>query len=170
MTFHRVVITGIGAVTPLGLTATSSFQNLLNGLNGIHNILSLPEWRHLHREIRSLSSHLAAPVLGFPPHKSSLAERIKLPRNFRFSEMAASEALIDSALSEEFYENVGVFLGCAMPAISETYENSTLISENVKTTCLNYPNCPLILPSLEENIAVLYPSRPREFSRKSYFP
>jgi len=129
MTSHRVVITGLGCVTPIGITATTSFQNLLSGLNGIRNILSLPEWQHLHREIKSLSSHLAAPVLALPPKVSSLSERTKFPRSFLFAEMAAKEALNDSNLGN--HDNLGVFFGCGMPGVTEIYENSPLISDSV---------------------------------------
>jgi 3-oxoacyl-(acyl-carrier-protein) synthase len=123
---HRVVVTGLGCVTPVGLNATSSFQNLLSGLNGIRNILSLPDWQHLHAEIRQMSSHLAAPVLQIPPKTSS----IKLPRSFIFAEMAAKEALKDS--NYQNYENVGVFFGCGMPGVNEIYENSQSISNGVR--------------------------------------
>lgn len=125
MTSHRVVVTGLGCVTPIGITAAISFQNLLSGLNGIRNILHLPEWSHLHREIKSLASHLAAPVLEFPPNLSS----IKFPRSFLFAETAAKEALIDSNLDDR--ENIGLFFGCGMPGANEIYENSPLIFDNV---------------------------------------
>lgn len=127
---HRVVVTGLGCVTPIGPSAVVSFQNLLSGLNGIRNILSLPEWSHLHQQLKPIPSHLAAPVLDFPPDNStsSLSERTKFPRSFLFAEMAAKEALKDSNL--ESTENVGVFFGCGMPGVNEIYENSLLISEN----------------------------------------
>lgn len=127
---HRVVVTGLGCVTPIGPSAVVSFQNLLSGLNGIRNILNLTQWSHLHQQLKALPSHLAAPVLDFPPNNStaSLSERTKFSRSFLFAEMAAKEALKDSNL--ESFENVGVFFGCGMPGVNEIYENSLLISES----------------------------------------
>lgn len=122
---HRVVVTGLGCVTPVGLNANSSFQNLLAGLNGIKNILSLPNWQHLHPEIRHMPSHLAAPIIQINPKTAS----IKLPRSFIFAEIAAKEALKDLSSN---YENVGVFLGSGMPGVNEIYENSHSISNGVR--------------------------------------
>ena len=131
MTAHRVVVTGLGCVTPVGLTAPISFQNLISGHNGIRNILSLPDWKHLHNELKPLPSHLAAPVLTLPPNTSaSLSERTKRPRSFIFAEMAAKEALNDSNLSN--FENIGVFFGCGMPGVTEIYENAPLDKVTLK--------------------------------------
>ena len=124
---RRVVITGVGAVTPLGDTAHSSWQNLLSGLSGIRNILALPEWSHLHPQLRKLSSHLGAPVVSIQPSSDSL----KLPRSFLFAEMAASEALKDSNLPSAALDNVGVFFGCGLPGVSQVYDNYPLISSGV---------------------------------------
>lgn len=126
---HRVVVTGLGTISPLGISTSSSWQNLLNGLSGIRNILSIPEWNHLHPEIRKLSSHLAAPVMEYPPSQGSLSQRTKFPRHFLFAEMAAAEALKDSNLPESFFENTGVFFGCGMPGLSEIYEHSKSTSK-----------------------------------------
>ena len=40
---RRVVITGLGMVSPLGLTAQSSWQNLLKGSSGLKSIKDIPE-------------------------------------------------------------------------------------------------------------------------------
>lgn len=116
---HRVVVTGVGTVNPLGTCTAASWQNLLSGCNGVRNLLDLPEWSHLHPEISKLSSKLAAPVTEIPPETCGRA-RMKLPRHFRFAEMAASETLKDSNLQD--LRDVGVFLGCGMPGVSEIYE------------------------------------------------
>lgn len=123
---HRVVVTGLGCVTPIGLNVTSSFQNLLISLNGIRNILSLPDWHDLHTEIRHMPSHLAAPILQIPPKTTS----IKVPRSFIFAEMAAKEALKDSKHCENV--DIGVFFGCGMPGVNEIYENSHSIANEVR--------------------------------------
>lgn len=120
---HRVVITGVGTVNPLGLSVSSSWNNLLLGHCGVKNILSSPEWSHLHHEIIKLPSHLAAPVTGIPFERDQ-ARRMKLPRHFQFAEMAASETLKDSNLTTKEFENVGIFFGCGMPGVSEVFEST----------------------------------------------
>lgn len=42
---HRVVVTGMGAVTPLGLNAKSSFNALRNGEMGIRRIPNPEEYK-----------------------------------------------------------------------------------------------------------------------------
>ena len=126
---RRVVITGLGAVTPLGDTAQASWHNLLSGLSGIKNILALPEWSQLHPQLGKLPSHLGAPVQSISPLASS--RTLKLPRSFLFAEMAAAEALKDANLPADVLENVGVFFGCGLPGASEVYDNSLSISTGV---------------------------------------
>lgn len=129
MSCRRVVITGLGAVTPLGDTAQSSWTNLLSGLSGIKNIISLPEWSHLHPHLQK-SSHLGAPVATISP--SEYLGSLKLPRSALFAEMAAAEALKDSAFPVDAYENVGVFFGCGLPGVSEVYTDSHSMSSGVR--------------------------------------
>ena len=117
--YHRVVVTGIGTVNPLGLTATGSWNNLLSGHSGIRNILEMAEWKHLHQDIFKLPSHLSAPVPGIP-YEPEMMKRMKRPRHFLFAEMAAVEALKDSKLT--ISDRVGVFFGCGMPGVSEIYD------------------------------------------------
>ena len=140
---RRVVITGVGAVTPIGDTALTSWQNLLSGLCGIRNILDLPEWSHLHPQLAKMSSKLGAPVQSVPPDSDSL----KLPRSFRFAEIAAAEALKDSALPSESFEDVGVFFGCGLPGISQSFDNFQSISSGVTPHILEALITVHILPS-----------------------
>lgn len=138
---QRVVITGLGAVTPIGTSVKVAWNNLLQGHTAVRNLLNLPAWQHLHPQLSSLPSHLAAPVLEIPPSQSSntstsLSTRFKLPRSFHFAELAAAEALNDSGLtSHTVNDDIGVFFGCGMPGVSEIYETAPLISN--KVTWLN---------------------------------
>ena len=130
---QRVVITGLGAVTPIGTSVKVAWNNLLQGHTGVRNILNLPAWQHLHPQLSSFPSHLAAPVLEIPPSQySNVSNRLKLPRSFHFAELAAVEALKDSGLtSRTENDDIGVFFGCGMPGVSEIYETAPLISNKV---------------------------------------
>ena len=56
---RRVAITGIGAVTPLGLDAESTWQSCRNGRGGIDYITAF--------DANHLTTHIAAEVKGFDP-------------------------------------------------------------------------------------------------------
>jgi len=129
---HRVVITGLGAVTPIGIGASTSFRNLLEGQCGLKDILKCPDWSGLYSIAHSLSLNWANIVTEVPQINSkSRLECIRIPRAFKFAEIAANEALQDAGFTENT-ENIGAYVGCGMTGASEMYDNCTSISENVK--------------------------------------
>ena len=59
MELKRVVVTGLGAVTPLGLTATETWQNVLKGVSGAAPIT--------HFDTSPFKTKFACEVKGFDP-------------------------------------------------------------------------------------------------------
>ena len=58
MTRRRVVITGTGAVTPIGNTAKETWQNALTGKNGIAEITNIDTEQfnvHIAGEVKNLN-------------------------------------------------------------------------------------------------------------------
>lgn len=85
----RVVVTGMGAVTPLGLNVEDSFKGLVEGRSGIK--LMQPA---VHQKI-----NIAGTVEGFDPKiYFSPKDLRRIHRSAQFSTAAAAEALIDSGL------------------------------------------------------------------------
>ena len=114
---RRVVITGLGAVTPIGLTAGESWQAVKNGVCGIGPIT--------HYDPAAQKVKLAAEVKGFDPE--SLLGRQEAKRMGRFTQFAvaaAREALSDAGVSVEQADadRCGVILssGIGGQAITET--------------------------------------------------
>ena len=114
---RRVVITGLGAVTPIGLTAGESWQAVKNGVCGIGPIT--------HYDPSAQKVKLAAEVKGFDPE--SLLGRQEAKRMGRFTQFAvaaAREALSDAGFSAEQADpdRCGVILssGIGGQAITET--------------------------------------------------
>jgi len=56
---RRVVITGMGAITPLGNDVETFWSNLKNGVSGIHTIESF--------DTSAYDSHIGGEVRGFDP-------------------------------------------------------------------------------------------------------
>lgn len=104
---RRVVITGMGAVTPLGHTAPTTWAALREGRSAIGPITSLPR--------EALRFGIAAEVRGFDPLKHFDEKKlILLDRVSQFALVAAREAVVQSGIDfahENLGENTAVVIG-----------------------------------------------------------
>ena len=92
MSKRRVVITGLGAITPIGLTAAESWQAAKNGLCGIAPITQF--------DTTGMKVKLAAEVKGFDPEAAlGRQEAKRMGRFTQFAVVAAREAMADSGLN-----------------------------------------------------------------------
>ena len=94
MTVRRVVITGLGVISPVGKTPEEFFRNLMAGHSGI---------KHLQCDfIEKLSLRIAAQVDSFNPNdyfnKIQLAG---LDRFSQFAPIAAAQAVQDAQLNRQ---------------------------------------------------------------------
>lgn len=118
---HRVVVTGMGAITPIGNTLPDFWENLVNGVNGVTRIAAFdPE---------PLEVQIAAEVKNFDPkeHMDFKAAR-RMDRFSQFAVAAAGEAIRDSGLeiTEENSENIGVMVntgGGGIPTLTREVLN-----------------------------------------------
>lgn len=104
---HRVVITGIGAVTPLGPNAADSWRAMREGRVAIGPITSLPR--------ESLRFGIAAEVRDFDPAAHFDDKRLPLlDRVSQFALVAAREAVAQSGIdfaADGLGENTAVVIG-----------------------------------------------------------
>jgi 3-oxoacyl-[acyl-carrier-protein] synthase II len=118
----RVVVTGLGALTPLGLTAEETWQGLLAGRPGIERITLV--------DLSECTSQIGGELKGFDPRSYLGAKKAR--RMARFSQLAviaAQMALEDAglALDEQEREEAAVVLGTAIGgtvAETEAAQNS----------------------------------------------
>ncbi|MCX8126500.1 MAG: beta-ketoacyl-ACP synthase II [Dehalococcoidia bacterium] len=82
MSFPRVVVTGLGVITPIGLTIADFWSNLVAGRSGVRHITRFDTSRHPYK--------LAAEVEGFDPLKYMDAKQAS--RMSRYSQMAVAAA------------------------------------------------------------------------------
>ncbi len=103
---RRVVITGMGAVTPVGLTAPETWHALVNGTSGIATIANIPT--------DGLKVTVAAEVKGFDGAER-LGEDVRhKDLNVQYALAASDEAMAGSGLAEaENFDpdRVGVYVG-----------------------------------------------------------
>ena len=104
---RRVAITGVGAVTPLGNDAASTWAAALEGRSGIAEISAFDTCK--------LPVRIAGEVKDFDPTGAASPKDLrKLDRNVVFALAAAKEALADAGTNGFRPDRVGVVLGSAI--------------------------------------------------------
>lgn len=118
---RRVVVTGLGLVTPLGCGVEKNWEALLAGRSGIRRITRFPN-------LDSFASRIAGEVPDFHAEDYIEPKEIKKMDLFiQYAVGAASMAMADSSLKieGEFAEQVGVIIGvglCGIDTIETTKE------------------------------------------------
>jgi len=106
---RRVVVTGLGAMSPNGIGKNNFWTNTCNGVSGIRRISSF--------DPTGLSCQIAGEVQGFDPSEYySEPDLKKLSRAVPLAIAASKEALHDSAIDlaqfeEDDFESLGVIVG-----------------------------------------------------------
>lgn len=109
MTKERVVVTGIGAVSPNGIGKDQFWQNIISGKSGIKPITSIPS------EMQS-ACKIAGEIPDFDPNNYMDPKSVRRTDRFiQFAIAASHMALADSKLDlkQEVPERVGVVVGSA---------------------------------------------------------
>jgi len=118
---RRVVITGLGMVSPVGLTVKESWESILAGKSGIAPIT--------HFDTSAFTTHFGGSVKGFNVENYlSSKEAKKMDPFIHYGIAAAKEAIEDSGLSvtEENADRIGVAIGSGiggLPGIERAHEN-----------------------------------------------
>lgn len=114
---RRVVITGIGAVTPIGNNAEEFWNGIKEGKCGVDNITLF--------DTSTFKTKLGAEVKNFNEEENFDAKQIKrLDRVSKFAIVSAREAFKDSKITEENtdFNNVGIFISSGIGGLI-TIEN-----------------------------------------------
>ncbi len=115
---RRVVVTGLGAITPLGTGTHKTWEALLKGMSGIGPIDRF--------DASAYDSQIGAQVRDFNPH--DYLERKEVKRMDRFAQFAvagAAMALEDAGLpiTTETAERTGCLLGVGLGGLSTLEQN-----------------------------------------------
>ena len=106
MEMRRVVVTGLGAITPVGNDLPTTWQNLVAGQSGVDCITRY--------DTSAFKVHIAAEVKDFDPSLHIDAKTLKhMDRNAQLAVVAAAEAVQDARLviDDGNRERVGVIFG-----------------------------------------------------------
>ncbi|MDR2074685.1 MAG: beta-ketoacyl-ACP synthase II [Holosporales bacterium] len=142
----RVVVTGVGAISPLGLNVRSMWEGALSCKSGIRKIDYF--------DTTGMASKIAGmlPKGQFDPDKyMTFSEQKRVDRFIIYAIAAATEAFEDSGyqfLSEEQKERTAVIIGSGIGGVQRLYETSvTLYTEGARRVS------PFFIPSVLVNLA-----------------
>ena len=106
---RRVVVTGLGATTPLGADVDSTWAALIAGKSGVR--LLTEDWREL------LPVHFAARVHTEPADQMERVEMRRLDRSEQFALVASREAWKDAGTPEVDKERLGVVIASGIGGV-----------------------------------------------------
>jgi len=106
---RRVVVTGLGATTPLGADVDSTWAALIAGKSGVR--LLTEEWREL------LPVHFAARVQTEPADQMERVEMRRLDRSEQFALVASREAWKDAGTPDVDKERLGVVIASGIGGV-----------------------------------------------------
>ena len=143
MQLKRVVVTGLGALTPLGKSAAETWTSMINGVSGIAPITSF--------DTTLFKTHFAGEVKDFDP--TSVIDRKEVRHMDRFSQFSvcvADEALRDSGLDldKEDRSRVGVIWGSGMGGLISTESEVIIFAQGDGVPRFNPFMIPKAIPSI----------------------
>lgn len=110
MSERRVVVTGLGATTPLGADVETTWKALLAGQSGVR--LLTEDWREL------LPVHFAARVATEPADQMERVEMRRLDRSEQFALIASREAWKDAGSPDDIdKERLGVVIASGIGGV-----------------------------------------------------
>lgn len=118
---EKVVITGMGAISPVGHTATETWQNVVEGVSGVGPLTLF--------DPGDLQVRIACEVKNFQPEQYMPAKEGRRRDRFeQFATVAAAEALKQSGLiaTEANAGRVGVFVSSAIGGITSILEGEAI--------------------------------------------
>lgn len=119
---NRVVITGMGVISPLGLNAESFWANLTSGISGVDYITYF--------DTENYATRIAAEVKDFnPTDYLEKKEARRMDRFTQFAMAAADQAIKDADLKLETLnrERIGVILGSGIGGIGTLEEQHNVL-------------------------------------------
>jgi 3-oxoacyl-[acyl-carrier-protein] synthase II len=117
---RRVVVTGIGMITPVGLDTETSWKSLISGTSGIGPITQFDD--------KAIPTQIAGEIHGFDPEKYIEPKEIKKMDRFIHFAIAASQMAMDDSglkITQENAGRTGVIVSAGMgglPAIERVHD------------------------------------------------
>ena len=140
---NRVAVTGIGALSPLGLDTSTMWQGLISGKSGVDRITLF--------DASAFETKIAGEVKGFDPANYMNPKDVR--RNDRFSQMAVAaslEALKQAGLKIDDTNkgDIGIIIGSGIGGLTTLFEQTKVLLERGPDRV-----SPFLIPMMMPNIA-----------------
>ncbi|MEM6613005.1 MAG: beta-ketoacyl-ACP synthase II [Cyanobacteria bacterium P01_C01_bin.72] len=139
----RVVITGLGAITPIGNNLADYWEGLLQGRNGVGAITLFDASQH--------ACQIAAEVKGFDPHQYlDKKDAKRMDRFSQFGVCASKQALADAEfeINELNADRIGVLIGTGVGGLrTMEIQNENLLTKGPRKVS------PFTIPMMISNMA-----------------
>lgn len=139
---ERVVITGIGLVTPNGIGTADTWRAVLGGESGIAPITLF--------DVSQYGVRFAGEVKGFVPEEYFPRKKIKEMGRFAHLAIAASKHCLDDAaitFTEEDRDDCGTFIGVGLGGLDNLYHHSLTLHDKGPSKV-----SPYFIPSVIANL------------------
>ena len=146
---RRVVVTGLGAVTPVGLDVETTWRNLLAGVSGVRRITQF--------DPSQFPAQLAGEVDGFEAPACLEPKEARRMSRFELFALASAEQALTAAnlkIDDGNTEDVGVLLGTGIGSLTTTQRECQVLLEKGGMR-IN----PFFLPMMLPNMATAQVSR-----------
>ena len=145
---RRVVVTGLGLITALGLDLEKSWNGLINGKSGVTPVDRI--------DISKLACRIAAQIYDFEPkeHMDFKASR-RMDRFSQFAVKSSKDTIADSGLviDEKNAHRVGVLVGSGVGGLSTLEEQHIRLLEKGEDKV-----SPFVIPMMIANMAAAHVS------------
>ena len=144
MELKRVVVTGLGAITPLGKTVDEFWENLKNGVSGAGPITRF--------DASNYKTHFACEVKDYNPLDYFDRKEVRKHDLFaQFAEISSDQALKDSGIDIEAInrDRAGVIWGAGIGGLDTFYKEVTEFNKKPDNPRFS----PFFIPKMIANIA-----------------
>ena len=146
----RVVVTGVGAITPIGNTPEEYWEGLNSGRNGIGEITLFDASRH--------DCRIAGEVKGFDPHEyMDRKEAKRMARFAQFGVSASKQALADAQLviNDLNAEQVGIMLGSGIGGLKVMEEQQVVYMNRGPDRCSPFM-VPMMIANMDAGLTAIH--------------
>ena len=151
MSKRRVVVTGLGLITPVGIGVSETWKNIIAGKSGITAISKF--------DTSNFSSQIAGEVKNFDPLQYLNAKEARRMDTFiQYGLAAGIEAIKDSgfAIDEKTSERIGVSIGSGIGGIDLIESTSDVFDEGGQRKVSPFFIPGTIINMISGNLSIMY--------------
>ncbi|TCS92393.1 beta-ketoacyl-ACP synthase II [Hazenella coriacea] len=147
----RVVITGYGCITPIGLNPQDFWRGLIEGKSGIGPITLF--------DTKEFPTTIGAEIKGFEPEKYISRKEVRRVDPYTQYAIASAKQAVEHAqlsITEEIAERVGVIVGSGSGGMNMVKEGYQTLSEKGPKRISSYLSSGMLINSAAGEISIIF--------------